>query len=371
MNKIRKVAILVFIISLISIYGYHLKIQKENLAILEDMKIWQTENLENIVSIFDRPAPEATRLYTYALIYRAESLKSRSSFLKKLVLPENYIFCADKKIINLLFPYIFENDKTVCEYSDKEEKIIAELKEKFDKSVQNEQLAINNYPYDFSGTDPTKWFQENSIIPPTTPYAGYWETFFLNLDNLPELTPPEYESSEDLREVEKVKEALEIVTEEQKTKVEYWAGGKGTATPLGIWFKIIEEEYSNQNPIAKLNIKKDASIAAHDAMVTCWNLKFKFMTKRPFMRDDNIVSQIMTPTFPSYPSGHATMSGAVSTVLEEKYPIYGKQGIFYDLAQEAADSRLWGGIHFDIDNKDGLEIGKFVGRESIRKAPHF
>jgi hypothetical protein len=90
------------------------------------------------------------------------------------------------------------------------------------------------------------------------------------------------------------------------------------------------------------------------------------MTKRPFMRDEKIISQIMTPNFPSYPSGHATMSGAIATVLEEKYPLSGMQGKFYELADEAANSRLWGGIHFEIDNIDGLKTGKFIGQEFVR-----
>ena len=91
------------------------------------------------------------------------------------------------------------------------------------------------------------------------------------------------------------------------------------------------------------------------------------MTKRPFMRDEKIISQIMTPNFPSYPSGHATMSGAVAAVLEEKYPLSNMKGEFYKLANEDADSRLWGGIHFNVDNPDGLMIGQTIANSFLKK----
>jgi hypothetical protein len=155
-------------------------------------------------------------------------------------------------------------------------------------------------------------------------------------------------------------------TSEQKEKVEFWAAGKGSATPLGIWLDIVEKKYRNKrSEYELLQIKKDISTVAHDSVIVCWNLKYKFMTKRPFMRDEKIVSQIMTPNFPSYPSGHATMSGAIATVLEELYPLEDMRGEFYSLAEEAANSRLWGGIHFDIDNQDGLKIGQYIGEEFV------
>ena len=35
-------------------------------------------------------------------------------------------------------------------------------------------------------------------------------------------------------------------------------------------------------------------------------------------------------------------------------------------AEEAAASRLWGGIHFRSDNEEGLRLGRSVGRDILR-----
>jgi membrane-associated phospholipid phosphatase len=366
MTSSNKKLILVLVICFLILVSINVFLQRQNLNYLDQQNISNTNNLENVVSMFSMPPTTATRIYTYALLYRHESIYSRFGFLKKVVLPENFTYCSDRKILNLLRPEIFGNDETECRYTKEEEEIFTYLKEKYERSLVNEQNMQAKNIFDFSGKDETKWFQENYIAPPITPYAGFWETFFIDMEQLPELTPPEYGSKEDLEELGKVRSAMLEATSEQKEKVEFWAAGKGSATPLGIWLDIVEKKYRNKrSEYELLQIKKDISTVAHDSVIVCWNLKYKFMTKRPFMRDEKIVSQIMTPNFPSYPSGHATMSGAIATVLEELYPLEDMRGEFYSLAEEAANSRLWGGIHFDIDNQDGLKIGQYIGEEFV------
>lgn len=367
MTKITKAIFFILLFVFIVICCYNIYIHDQNNKILAERNIGSTENLTNLVSMYSLPPTTATRIYAFSILYREESLKSKLTFLQKISLDENYTFCADKRIVNLLVPFIFENDNTPCTYTKQEDMIFAELKQKFERSQQKEDFARINNTIDFSGKDNTKWFQENSIIPPVTPYAGAWETFSLNINDLKDFAPPVYGSEADLKEVQNVKEALKNVTESQKEKVEFWAAGKGSATPLGIWLDVVDKSYSKSSALEVLKIKRDVSIVAYDSVVACWNLKFKLMTKRPFMRDDKIISQIMTPNFPSYPSGHATMSGAIATILEEKYSASEMQGKFYNLAEEAANSRLWGGIHFNVDNQDGLVIGQAIANSFLQK----
>jgi membrane-associated phospholipid phosphatase len=69
---------------------------------------------------------------------------------------------------------------------------------------------------------------------------------------------------------------------------------------------------------------------------------------------------IPTPPFPSYTSGHSTISTAAATVLGHLFPTEAE-----DLAAkaiEAKNSRLWAGIHFPIDNEVGATGGGMVGR---------
>jgi membrane-associated phospholipid phosphatase len=73
-----------------------------------------------------------------------------------------------------------------------------------------------------------------------------------------------------------------------------------------------------------------------------------------------------TPPFPGYVSGHAATSGAASTVLARFFP---RHAAGLDrMAAEAAESRLYAGIHFRADSEAGLALGRRVGRAALRWA---
>jgi Ca2+-binding RTX toxin-like protein len=96
---------------------------------------------------------------------------------------------------------------------------------------------------------------------------------------------------------------------------------------------------------------------------------------------------IVTPPFPAYVSGHSSFSGAAAAVLKG---FFGRDNIAFTLpsedpgvgdrsftsfsqaAQESADSRLYGGIHWRFDNEDGLtagrKLGNFVARNFFERA---
>jgi hypothetical protein len=100
----------------------------------------------------------------------------------------------------------------------------------------------------------------------------------------------------------------------------------------------------------------------------------------------------LTPAFPEFPSGHSGFSSAAATVLElqTKNKKFGmtdcfdvasaqvetsEKGIFcwnyptyQDAAQQAADSRELGGIHFAYANIFSLRIGKTIGQQVFSKA---
>jgi hypothetical protein len=95
-----------------------------------------------------------------------------------------------------------------------------------------------------------------------------------------------------------------------------------------------------------------------------------------------------TPPFPSYASGHSTFSAAAAEVLagffttdnvrfattSEALPGVSRSfERFSDAAQEAGMSRIYGGIHWDFDNRDGLksgaELGRYVSRNHFQPRP--
>lgn len=79
--------------------------------------------------------------------------------------------------------------------------------------------------------------------------------------------------------------------------------------------------------------------------------------------DPSWLPLLVTPPFPSYVSGHSTTSGAASTVLAAFFPA--QAGTLMAMAEEAAISRLYGGIHFAIDNNAGLELGRRIGAVAV------
>ncbi len=124
-----------------------------------------------------------------------------------------------------------------------------------------------------------------------------------------------------------------------------------------------------------------ASIAIADAFISCWDEKYRSNLVRP----ETLINKYMdhewkpilqTPPFPEYTSGHSVVSGAAATVLTN---IFGDNFGFLDdtevpyglpirsfssfnaAAQEAAISRMYGGIHYRAAVEVGIGQGKNVG----------
>jgi hypothetical protein len=173
-------------------------------------------------------------------------------------------------------------------------------------------------------------------------------------------------------------------TPEQVTIAQYWADGGGTMTPPGhsiaMLRNIMRVEGSNLE-MASLAYAK-LGIALSDAFLACWKAKYIYNCERPitYIRsniDAAWTSLIGTPPFPEYSSGHSSQSGAMSEVMES---MFGTSYAFIDsthgtnfggprsfdtfdeAADEAAVSRLYGGIHYDFGNQTGLMMGRMVGQ---------
>ncbi len=110
--------------------------------------------------------------------------------------------------------------------------------------------------------------------------------------------------------------------------------------------------------------------AQTDAFIACWDAKFTYWSMRPVTAihaslDASWLPLIATPPFPSYVSGHSTTSGAASTVLAHVFP--DQADLLAGLADEAAVSRLYGGIHYASDNAAGLALGRLVGAAALER----
>ena len=127
-----------------------------------------------------------------------------------------------------------------------------------------------------------------------------------------------------------------------------------------------------------------------DAFINCWKWKYHFFSERANNYLTEHVDQQWEsfwpdPPFPAFPSGHAIQAAACATVLAGMYgdtiafddiTHVGRKpdklrkmefkarhfNSFWQVAQETANSRFWGGIHTHQDNDVGLEQGKIIAQ---------
>ncbi len=210
------------------------------------------------------------------------------------------------------------------------------------------------------------------VYPPLEPLAGTWRTWNLATgDELRPGPPPAYGSLPFLAELNEVYATSLALTDEQRRIADYWADGAGTVTPPGHWNAIAADlvRGAGWSTLRAAWLFAALNTAQADAFIACWDAKYAYWSLRPVtairrLIDPGWLSYIVTPPFPSYVSGHSTTSGAASTVLAAFFP--GRADELSAMAEEAALSRLYGGIHFRSDNDVGLALGRRVGREAVR-----
>ena len=212
-----------------------------------------------------------------------------------------------------------------------------------------------------------------NLYDPAEPHAGRWRTWVLASGAALEPQPPlAYGSAAFWKEVEEVRIVATALTPEQKRIAEEWNLDLGSVTPPGVWNGQAKKLVTGK----KLDAARAARVfstlnaAMMDALIACWHAKFKWWTERPVTvirerYDTSFTPHVLTPAFPSYVSGHATVSGAAAEVLAAFFPEDAAE--LQRMAEEAAMSRLYGGIHFRSDNEAGLALGRKIGALALAR----
>ena len=123
--------------------------------------------------------------------------------------------------------------------------------------------------------------------------------------------------------------------------------------------KMFEYRMSDDAP-AVSRVYTVLNVAYHDAVIAIFDSKYEYWGIRPNQYDTTYKSLIATPPFPGYPSGHAGGAGTTAAVMEYFFPADAK--LFWQMAQDCADSRFYAGIHFRTDNEAALKMGKELGK---------
>jgi hypothetical protein len=205
---------------------------------------------------------------------------------------------------------------------------------------------------------------------PIKPMAGFWKTYILKSGSQIQPHNPETcNSEEDALDLAQTYEAWRKRTPEQISAVHYW----GDKPPPVVWNNILNEEVQKSN-MSIFDVAFSSvylNVGMYDAFVSCWYAKYNYWTARPIQRIANITTEIPTPNFPGYPSGHSVISMVAARVLGEIFP--NKEVYFYDQAREAGLSRLWAGIHFKQDITNGMNQGNKIAERitlDMHKIPH-
>ena len=160
-------------------------------------------------------------------------------------------------------------------------------------------------------------------------------------------------------------------------------------TPGGHWIGITAiATRKSQNDFAQtINAYTHVSVALFDAFISCWDEKWNTLVVRPETLinkhyDDEWLPLLQTPPFPEYTSGHSVISRASAVVLTK---LYGDHFTFQDTtevayglptrsfksfihaSEEAAISRLYGGIHYMMAIEEGVAQGEKVGQHIAKK----
>jgi len=169
-----------------------------------------------------------------------------------------------------------------------------------------------------------------------------------------------------------------------------------TFSPPSRWIAIVEQVYDNENANLEEAVVCNAKIgiALHDAAIACWNSKFHYNIERPESYIKRLIDptwepnldnpysgeQGISPSFPGYPSGHATFASSSAEVIASVFGYaYGMTdnchknraefsgyprafNSFYEMALECSWSRVPLGVHFRMDAEEGMRFGTEIGR---------
>ncbi|NHF60654.1 vanadium-dependent haloperoxidase [Flavobacteriaceae bacterium TP-CH-4] len=157
-------------------------------------------------------------------------------------------------------------------------------------------------------------------------------------------------------------------------------------TPGAHWIGIVKiaSRKTNSDFDKTVYAYTKTSMAIADAFISCWDEKYRSNLIRPETLinqniDEDWKPVLQTPPFPEYTSGHSVVSGAASVALTDIFGdgfafdddtevAYGLPVRSFDSFEEAADeaaiSRMYGGIHYraavEVGVKQGRDLGEYI-----------
>ncbi|HBP18802.1 MAG TPA: haloperoxidase [Planctomycetes bacterium] len=282
-----------------------------------------------------------------------------------------------------------------------------------------------NIPFAYPDGRPGHFYPD-----PLTPHWGKVKTIgYTDPEPFRTAGPPKAKDPQLRREVDECIQANASLSLRQKAIVELMRDGPRSTGQSGHWLRFAMDLSRREKQGIDEDVKLFFAIGcmAHDAFVMCWEEKYRHDSSRPywyvrhFYAGQEVLgyagpcegfkrvkaedwhpyspASFVTPPFPGYPSGHATVSGACAKLLElfsgsdrfefvaervagelteadcTTFEMQALEGVkatdvaeskrvrlplptFSSISEMAAESRLLGGYHIRSDNDDGLKLGR-------------
>lgn len=265
----------------------------------------------------------------------------------------------------------------------------------FDWSSTDGGASVENmgFPLEYKLSDkPGHWVPTSLIRQQQAPLLPDWgkvRPFAMPTGSscrLPE--PPEYSEEPEsafYKDANEVYTTVKGLTDEQRTIARFWSDDPMLSpTPPGHWINIalIVLDQKKADLPTTVDTLARLGVALSDSFIGCWDTKFVFDLIRPISYIKKVIDPkwdalLITPPFPEYPSGHSTQSSAAASTMTHIFgdalafddSTHAADGIkprhfanFRAAAEEAAISRLYGGIHFRPAIERGLTQGECIAK---------
>ncbi len=198
---------------------------------------------------------------------------------------------------------------------------------------------------------------------PVEPRAGGWKTWAVASGAELRLSAPP-DTAVTQAELAEVRALVPLRDTAVLERIRYWDAG----SPAYRWNELMAEASVRANTASTPGARAFAlvNVAAYDALVAAWDSKYAYNRRRPNELDPALPVAVESSRSPGYPSEHAVVAGAASTVLAYLWPV--DAALFRARAEEAARSRVEAGVQFPSDAKAGLDLGRAIGARVVERA---
>jgi hypothetical protein len=288
------------------------------------------------------------------------------------------------------------------------EKVAAHILDWAGKDGYLERSALPQYVLQ---KEPGKWKPTPpDYMPAIEPHWNTLRTFVIeNAEQFPPTPPTDFDTQRNSRfykETMEVYEAVNNLNEEQLEIAKFWDCNPNVSHTKGhlIFFDQKISPGGHWVSIAGITIKKQqvdlmrsaqifamTTITLADAFISCWDEKYRSSLVRPETYinehiDPDWKPVLQTPPFPEYTSGHSVISSAAAVMLtnligdnvsfqdstEVQWGLPVREFTsFYDASDEAAISRLYGGIHYMPAIENGVTQGKIIGNYVVEELEEY